>query len=181
MMKKRTVMTRPGSAFASALLLAVFALAGCIESPVGTLELGAPAPDIRTVTLKDVGNDLSRITTYRYPDERMYEYSLDEALALQRPIVIAFATPAHCTVCDKQLQLLKDMMNKYEEQGVIFLHMDQYQNPGAYNAFKVRGEPWTFLIDERGTVRFKRPGRLLYGEIDQVIAKFAGQGSQQKG
>lgn len=177
-MRKRSAMTRAGLLLAAA-FLSLLVLAGCIESPVGTLEVGAKAPDIRTVTLKDVGNDLSRITTYRYPDERMYEYSLDEALLLKRPIVISFATPAHCTVCDKQLQLLKDMLNKYEEDGVIFLHMDQYQNPGAYIAFKVRGEPWTFLIDERGTVQFKRPGRLLYGEIDQVIAKLVGQEKEE--
>jgi thiol-disulfide isomerase/thioredoxin len=150
-------------------LAAVWLLAGCIESPVGTLAIGAQAPDIRTVTLEDVGHDLSRLTSYRHPDPRMYEYSLDKALQEGRPIVIGFATPAHCTVCDKQLQMLSAMMDKYEEAGVVFLHMDQYQNPGAYIAFRVTGEPWTFLIDEQGVVRFKRPGRLLFGELERVI------------
>ena len=37
---------------------------------------------IKTKTLADVGGDLSRITTYRYPDERMYQYSLDEAMEM---------------------------------------------------------------------------------------------------
>lgn len=150
-------------------LAAAWALAGCIESPVGTLAIGAPAPDIRTVTLEDVGHDLSRLTSYRHPDPRMYEYSLDQALREGKPIVIAFATPAHCTVCDKQLQMLSAMMNKYEEDGIAFLHMDQYQNPAAFIAFRVTGEPWTFLIDEEGIVRFKRPGRLLFGELERVI------------
>lgn len=153
------------------IIVAVWALAACVESPVGSLALGTKAPVIRTVTLNDVGHDLSRLTSYRHPDPRMYEYSLDQALKEGRPIVIAFATPAHCTVCDKQLQMLSAMMDKYKGQGVVFLHMDQYQNPGAFVAFRVSGEPWTFLIDEQGIVRFKRPGRLLYGELEQVIEK----------
>ncbi len=151
------------------LFVAVLVLGACVESPVGTLKLGTKAPVIRTVTLDDVGQDLSRLTSYRHPDPRMYKYSLDHVLKEGRPVVIAFATPAHCTVCDKQLQMLSAMMDKYEEQGIVFLHMDQYQNPGAFVAFRVTGEPWTFLIDEEGIVRFKRPGRLLYGELDQVI------------
>lgn len=160
-------------------LLAAAMLGGCVESPVGTLAIGAKAPEIRTVTLEDVGNDLGRITTYRHPDPRMYQYSLDQAMKEGKTIVISFATPAHCTVCDKQLQMLQAMMDKYEEEGIVFLHLDQYQNPGAYIAFKVSGEPWTFLVDGDGIVRFKRPGRLLFGELDLVLEKIVNE--QQKG
>src|SRR5690554_814469 len=99
-MMKRQGFGRAGAILAPFVLAA--SVAGCLDNPVGTLEVGAQAPVIRTAKLEDVGNDLSRITTYRYPDERMYEYSLDEALELGRPIVLTFATPAHCTVCDKQ-------------------------------------------------------------------------------
>ena len=41
--------------------------------------------------------DISRITTYRQPDERMYAYSVDQALASGKPMLLEFATPAHCT------------------------------------------------------------------------------------
>lgn len=150
---------------------AVWGLSACIESPVGTITVGVQAPDIRTVTLDDVDNDMSRLTSYRHPDPRMYQYSLDEALKDGRPIVLSFATPAHCTVCDKQLQMLSAVMDKYDEDGVVFLHMDQYQNPGAFIAFQVSGEPWTFIIDDKGIVKFKRPGRLLFGELDMALEK----------
>ncbi len=155
----------------AALVIALSTLAGCVESPVGTLAIGAMAPSIQTVTLEDVGNDLSRITTYRHPDPRMYQHSLDQVLKEGKPAVIAFATPAHCTVCDKQLQMLSAMMDKYEDDGIVFLHMDQYQNPGAFIAFRVTGEPWTFLVDSDGVVRFKRPGRLLFGELEQQLER----------
>ena len=47
--------------------------------------------------------------------------------------------------------------------------MDQYQNPEAFTAFKVKGDPWTFVIDEHQVVRFRQPGRMLYGELDHAI------------
>jgi len=141
---------------------------GCsIDS--SSLKVGMSAPSLRTKTLNDVGGDFSRITTYRYPDERMYQVSLDKALSLDKPIVLEFATPGHCTVCDKQLQILKALLSKYEDD-VIFLHMDQYQNPEAFKAFGVIGDPWTYVIDRSQTLRFKQAGRMLYNELDMVIA-----------
>ncbi len=157
--------------FFLAILLAL-ALAACGGSRAVTV--GSKAPSIKTKTLADVGGDLSRITTYRYPDERMYQYSLDEALASGKPIVLEFATPGHCTVCDKQLQMLKGLMEKYEPQ-VLFLHMDQYQNPEAFTAFHVIGDPWTFVIDGNQVVRYKQAGRMLYGELDAVISRLVAE------
>lgn len=153
-------------------IVLAFAVVGCEQSQSSSSSLreGAKAPVIQTKTLADVGGDFSRITTYRYPDERMYQYSLDVALQQGKPIVLEFATPGHCTVCDVQLQMLKAMLAKYQSD-VIFLHMDQYQNPGAFKAFKVKGDPWTFVIDKSGVVQFKRAGRMLYGELDSVISR----------
>ena len=158
-------------------LLPVFFLflAGCGAAPEGSLQVGSVAPEVKTKTLADVGGDFSRITSYRYPDERMYQYSLDEALAEGRTIVLEFATPGHCTVCDKQLQMLKGMMDKYGEE-VIFLHMDQYQNPEAFKAFKVMGDPWTYVIDKERVVRYKQAGRVLYGELDRVLERVQSAG-----
>jgi thiol-disulfide isomerase/thioredoxin len=126
-------------------------------------------PSLRTKTLSDVGGDLSRITTYRYPDNRMYQYSLDDALTKGQVIVLAFATPGHCTQCDKHLQMLKAVLDKYQDK-VLFLHMDQYENPEAFKAFKVIGDPWTYIIDGKQTVRLKRAGRMLFSEVDAVLA-----------
>ena len=134
-----------------------------------SLKIGMTAPSLRTKTLADVDGDFSRITTYRYPDERMYQVSLDDALASNKPIILEFATPGHCTVCDTQLQVLKGLLAKYEGE-VLFLHMDQYQNPEAFKAFGVIGDPWTYVIDSSRTVRYKQAGRMLYGELDMIVA-----------
>jgi thiol-disulfide isomerase/thioredoxin len=133
-----------------------------------SLKLGQLAPRVHTKTLADVGGDISRITTYRQPDERMYQYSVDQALATGKPILLEFATPAHCTPCDRQLQMIKSLLNKYQAQ-MIFLHMDQYDNPEAYKAYHVPGDPWTFVIDNRGVVRFQQAGSMLYNELERAI------------
>lgn len=132
------------------------------------LKLGEAAPRVHTKTLADVEGDISRITTYRQPDERMYQYSVDQALATGKPVLLEFATPAHCTPCDRQLQMIKSLLDKYQGR-MIFLHMDQYDNPEAYKAFRVPGDPWTFVIDDRGVVRFEQAGSMLYRELERAI------------
>ena len=152
-------------------LIVIFVLAsslfGCDDQLSGGLRKGELAPKLPTKTLADVGGDVSKITTYRQPDERMYQYSLDNALTLGKPIFLEFATPGHCTVCDGQLQMIKALMEKYPQ--VLFLHMDQYKNPQAFKAYRVTGDPWTYVIDEKGIVRYQMPGRMLYGEMELAI------------
>lgn len=151
-------------------------LTGCDGTLQSGLVDGTHAPKLATKTLKDVGGDMSKITTYRQPDARMYQYSLDEALALGKPIVLEFATPGHCTVCDGQLQMIKALLDKYQDQ-VVFLHMDQYQNPQAFKAYRVMGDPWTFFINAQGVVSQSRPGRMLYGEMELGIKSILGAGN----
>jgi thiol-disulfide isomerase/thioredoxin len=154
-------------------LLVAVLMMGC-SADDGRLNVGMKAPSLPTKTLADVDGDFSRITTYRYPDERMYRYSLDEALQSGQVVVLAFATPGHCTPCDKHLQVLKAVLDKYQDD-VLFLHMDQYQNPEAFKAFVVIGDPWTYVIDNAQTVRFKRAGRMLFQELDVVLADLLGE------
>jgi len=154
--------------------LGLAALCACGGAPQqslnGSLNLhvGEQAPRIRTKTLSDVDGDVTRITTYRQPDDRMYSYSVDQALASGKPVLLEFATPAHCTPCDRQLQIIKSLLQKYQAQ-MIFIHMDQYDDPEAYKAYRVPGDPWTFLVDRRGVVRFEQAGSMLYNELDDAI------------
>jgi len=144
-------------------------ISGCDDGAFGSsLQKGVLAPSLHTKTLADVGGDFSKITTYRQPDARMYQYSIDRALSLGKPIVLQFATPGHCSKCDEQLMMLKSLMEIYQP-GVLFLHMDQYRNPEAFKAYQVMGDPWTFFIDNKGIVRRVQPGRMLYVEMESGI------------
>ena len=145
--------------------------AGCEQRLSAGFTVGMRAPSLPTKTLADAGGNFSKVTTYRQPDARMYQYSVDKALLTGKPIVLEFATPGHCTNCDAQLQLLKAILDKYQGQ-MIFIHIDQYENPQAYRGYQVMGDPWTFLIDKHGIVRFERAGAMLYGELDMAIKKY---------
>ena len=153
----------------SALLLGL--LAGCDgqQLSAGFAE-GQRAPSLPTKTLADADGNFSKVTTYRQPDPRMYQYSVDKALLTGKPIILEFATPGHCTNCDQQLQMLKAAADEYQDQ-MIFIHIDQYANPQAYKAYKVMGDPWTFIIDKNGIVRFESAGRMLLGELDAAIKR----------
>ena len=168
------------------LLVASCFVSGCGEqfsawsiggASMGVMQKGMLAPSLPTKTLADVGGDMSKMTTYRQPDARMYQYSLDKALALGKPIVLEFATPGHCTVCDGQLQIMKALLEKYQTQ-VLFLHMDQYQNPQAFKAYRVMGDPWTFFINDKGVVSGVQPGRMLHGEMEAGITKILKAGTE---
>jgi thiol-disulfide isomerase/thioredoxin len=98
----------------------------------------------------------------------MYQYSVDQALASGKPVLLEFATPAHCTPCDRQLQMIKSLLQKYEGK-MIFIHMDQYNSPEAYRAYRVPGDPWTCVIDSQGVVRFQQAGSMLYSELESAI------------
>lgn len=132
------------------------------------LRTGEAAPRVHTMTLADVDGDVARVTTYREPDERMYEYSVDKALASGKPVLLEFATPAHCTPCDQQLQMIKSLLQTYQTR-MIFIHLDQYIDPAAYKAYQVPGDPWTFVIDRRGVVRYEQAGEMLYSELESAI------------
>lgn len=154
------------SACCGILLLCV--LEGCEQHLSAGFAVGEHAPSLPTKTLADAGGNFSKVTTYRQPDARMYQYSIDQALLTGKPIVLEFATPGHCTNCDEQLQMFKSIMDTYGGQ-MIFIHIDQYENPQAYKAYRVMGDPWTFIIDKKGIVRFERAGRMLIGELDGAI------------
>jgi len=152
----------------SVLLLSL--IAGCEQKLSAGFSEGQRAPSLPTKTLADGGGNFSKVTTYRQPDARMYQYSVDKALLTGKPIVLEFATPGHCTNCDEQLQMLKAIADKYQDQ-MIFIHIDQYANPQAYKAYKVMGDPWTYIIDKDGIVRFETAGRMLIGELDVAIQR----------
>jgi thiol-disulfide isomerase/thioredoxin len=143
-------------------------LSGCDQRLSSGFNVGTRAPSLPTKTLADVGGNFSKVTTYRQPDARMYQYSIDKALQTGKPIVLEFATPGHCTNCDQQLQMLKGLLEQYQDK-MIFIHIDQYENPQAYKAYNVMGDPWTFIIDSKGIVRFEQAGRMLSGEMDEAL------------
>ena len=129
---------------------------------------GAPAPIAVTLTAGDV-EDLSHISSYSDPDPDLYQISVHEAIAADKPFVVVFATPAFCTsaTCGPQLAELTEVKEKYAGRA-NFIHVEVFKDPHliqserpaggfvpAVLAWGLPSEPWTFIVDAQGLVSAK--------------------------
>jgi hypothetical protein len=95
------------------------------SSPV--IKVGDRAPASKNPTLASVGGDVTHISTDPTPDPRLYETSVDEALAAHKPFVLVFATPKFCTSaqCGPTLDRIKPYLAKYPT--VTFINVEPYR------------------------------------------------------
>ena len=91
-----------------------------------TPAIGAQAPGIDSPTAADVGGDLGQLSTDPEPLARMYELSINDALAADAPFVLAFVTPAFCqtATCGPTLEKVKEVAIRHPE--VNFVHLEPY-------------------------------------------------------
>jgi hypothetical protein len=138
-----------------------------------TPAVGNPAPKSDTPTGADVA-DLSEISTDRHPDPRFYKLSVADAVTSGRPTVVTFATPKFCTsaVCGPTLNIVKKVSKQFP--GINFVHVEVYKNlddPAnletvpSVNQWKLRTEPWVFVVDSRGRIAAKYEGIVGTSEL----------------
>jgi hypothetical protein len=120
---------------------------------------GERAPKIHTPTAKDVGGELSKITT-RIPPDTQNKDDYAEALG-KEPILLLFATPQFCQsrVCGPVVDVAEQAKQEDGDEAA-FIHMEIYNDndPGEgvrpqVRAFHLPSEPWLFAIDRHGVVR----------------------------
>ncbi|MBA2300706.1 MAG: hypothetical protein H0W22_08055 [Chloroflexi bacterium] len=136
------------------------------------LAVGEKAPSVKTPTLADVGGDVAKISTDDAPVQAFYETSIDEALAAGKPFVVVFATPKFCRTaqCGPTLDRVKPIAAAHP--GVTFINVEPYQlepvdgqlqpvlsgqppdltAAPATDAWRLRTEPWVFVVDRDGVV-----------------------------
>lgn len=174
---------RAGAWLAVALLKGPRGLeASRVPSPVvganpALVEVGAKAPRIHTPTAADVGGDLAKIDT-RVPPDQMHAVDFADVVG-KKPVVLVFATPALCQsrVCGPVVDIAQQVADKYKGQ-VDFIHMEVYEDNDAskpirpqLDAFGLRTEPWTFLIDSDGVVRDRIEGAYGVAELEEALQK----------
>ena len=151
--------------------------------------IGDPVPSEKTPTLADVDGDVTKISSDTTPDPRLYEVSLDQALAERRPIVIAFATPAFCKsqTCGPMLDVVKAVAK--DEPDVAFINVEPYLleftdgrlqpvldannqlRPAPVTlAFGIPSEPWVFVVDRTGLVTGSFEATVGTDELEAAIA-----------
>jgi hypothetical protein len=172
---------KPGPWLAIAMLKGPNGLeASRVPSPVVLRRSSIPGvgdrpPRIQTPTAASVGGDLSKIDT-RVPPDQMHEVDFAEALG-KKPIVLVFATPALCQsrVCGPVVDVAQQVADEYKGEA-DFIHMEVYNENNAakgirpqLEAFNLRTEPWTFLIDRNGVIRDRIEGAYGVFELEQAM------------
>jgi hypothetical protein len=127
-------------------------------------DVGEPAPKVATDTLASVGGDEELLDT-RTPPSDMHERSFDEVVGT-KPVALLFATPQLCQsrVCGPVTDVALQMKAKYGDD-VEFIHQEVYVDnvPNAglrepLQAFRLRTEPWLFVVGEDGKVTARLEG-----------------------
>jgi hypothetical protein len=168
------VIVRNGSTRLAATGILPF-ISGPVEAGVGTIAISTPTP-VATTTAA-----IEAICT-RTPVDHMHSISLDEALKNGKPTVVCFSTPLLCTsrlcgpVTDEQILVFE----KYGPKRANFIHVEEFlpgphhrppaatlenQSP-AFKAWKLQTEPWLFVIDRKGVIRFRSLGPVTAPEIE---------------
>lgn len=156
--------------------------------PTGiTKRVGEPAPASVTPTASDVEGDLAQLSTDAEPDPRLYETSVDAALAAQRPFVLVFATPKFCAsaVCGPTLDKVKPFIDDFAD--VTFINVEPYElepvdgqlqpvlTDGQLTPVPSVGEwglltePWIFVVDAGGTIRGSFEGAIGEAELRRAL------------
>ncbi|MPZ23818.1 MAG: hypothetical protein GEU28_09780 [Dehalococcoidia bacterium] len=138
---------------------------------------GDPAPRTENHTLTDL--PLEELTSDPQPDAGLYHETVADVLASDRPLVVAFATPAFChsRVCAPVLEAVKQVMASHAEAG--FVHIEPFENltdpanlrdsPFAAE-WNLPNEPWVFVIDGNGIVSASFEGPFTVEELEEALA-----------
>lgn len=146
--------------------------------------LGTRAIASDTLTAADAP-ELAQLTSDPTPDPELYQLSIADALAAKKPFLVSFSTPGYCetAVCSPNLFVIKQLKEQLRGQ-VNFIHVEVYQYPfgeaveanrrvPAMGEWKLRTEPWTFLVDGNGVIQAKYEGGLTFAELEPALSQLA--------
>jgi hypothetical protein len=144
-----------------------------------TPAVGAAAPPSRQPLLKNV-TDPKIVCTAPTPCP-LHELTVADALALGRPALLLFATPAFCTsaVCGPDLETVRSIEPEFRGR-VTFVHLEIYADPPTLEKphrhveeWRLPSEPWVFLVDRGGKVADKLEGGITAAELRETLARLA--------
>ena len=126
-------------------------------------DVGERAPRVSTDTLDSVKGDRDLLDT-RDPPSDMHADFAD--VVGKKPVALLFATPQLCQsrVCGPVTDIALQLRAKYGER-MEFIHQEVFVDNDLgkglrppLEAFKLRTEPWLFVIDKRGRVTARLEG-----------------------
>lgn len=160
------------------LRLRFFVLADAEEPAVGE-----PAPPTQQRTLAG-GVDIAELSTAQPPNPEMHRLTIADALELDRPLVVTFATPAFCQTrfCGPVLEQVVTPLSERYDGRVEFVHIEPFdlarvRDESAFvpvpamAEWGLSTEPWVFVVDAQGLVAAKFEGVVSQEEIVEVLER----------
>ena len=150
-----------------------------------TPAVGSAAISSKNLTVRDVP-ELKQLTSDNAPDPDLYQLTIADALAVHKPFLVAFATPGFCqsATCAPNIRVVKQLKNEFKSQ-INFIHVEVYPYPfgdavqqnrfvPAMGEWKLKTEPWTFLVDSKGIIQAKYEGGITLAELEPALKQLAG-------
>ena len=141
-----------------------------IPSHNPTLEPNAPVKSIRAAT------------TAEPPDLNLLRTTVAASMAAGRPFVVTFATPLYCQTrtCGPVVQVVQSVARDWQSKGVDFIHIEIYKDNDPakktnrwVNEWRLKSEPFTFVVDRNGVVRTRLEGAFSPAELNAAVRKVA--------
>ena len=149
--------------------------------------IGDPAPpSVQATTATALLEDIDSSFPLR---ESMHTTTVADALQAGKPSVVVFATPAYCTsrMCGPVLDTAIDpLVGRYGDT-VTFMHIEPYvlrdlrtanvRNPApAALEWRLRTEPWVFVVGSDGRVAAKFEGLVSSEEVESALQRLLDTG-----
>jgi hypothetical protein len=145
--------------------------------------LGSPAPRSRNLIASDVKH-LREIDTSLRPDPRLHRIRIVDAIAQGKPQLVVFATPQFCTsrMCGPVVDIVRQLLPKYANR-VAFTHQEIWRDFASKKVFetveewRLRSEPWIFVVDGQGIIHAKFEGLVTVRELEAALQQVLTLGS----
>lgn len=143
-------------------------------------EVGDQVTAIHTPTIASVGGDASKISTRVPPAAPMLEVDFASVVG-RKPVVLVFATPALCRsrACGPVVDVALQVQSEYGDK-VAFIQQEIYKDNSVAEGFnkqvtawRLRTDPWTFVIGRDGRVAARFEGALSTSELERAVAGVA--------
>ncbi len=134
-----------------------------------------PASENRTLATEP---DLAKLSSGSDPDPDLYQQTIAQAMASGKPSVITFATPGFCQTryCTPVVDSLS-IAHAELGDAANFIHVEVYKefNPlilaDEMAEWGLITEPWTFVLDEDGTIVARLGGPVSPQELADVLGQ----------
>ncbi len=153
---------------------AQFAIAVLDEPQAPAIGEAVPLSENRTLATKP---DIKQLTSAFEPNPALYQMTVREAVANERPSVVVFSTPGFCQTafCAPVLGSAETLLSELGDRA-NFIHIEVYKefNPELVLADEMvewgfTSEPWTYLLDDEGRVAARFGGPVSPRELRTAL------------